>query len=257
MNLDLEDRRVLVTGSTRGLGLGIARSFLLEGAKVAISGRRSEAVKSAICYLSACCKEAKTLECAFDLTDSNAINSCLKRVSDEWGGLDILILNLGSGNSVSGLPGVGEWYRMLNLNLVAAMETLRLAVRFLALGKEPTVVFVGSIAGLECIGAPISYGSAKAALLHAMKASSRYLAASGIRVNMVAPGNVLFEGGTWDRKMIEHPLATQEMLNRQVPLKRFGTIDEIADCVLFLASNRASFVTGACLTIDGGQTYSY
>jgi 3-oxoacyl-[acyl-carrier protein] reductase len=257
MNLNLEDRRVLVTGSTRGIGFGIAKSFVLEGAKVAISGRQIESVKTAVSYLSVDCKQAKTLECAFDLTDSSAIDRCLNKISDEWGGLDILILNLGSGKSENGLPDSTEWCRVINLNLIAAMETLRLSVRLLALGKQPAVVFVGSIAGLECLGAPIPYGSAKAALHHAMKASARYLAPSGIRVNMVAPGNVWFEGGTWARKMVENPTATKEMLDRHVPFKRFGTIDEIADCVLFLASVRASFVTGACMAIDGGQTCSY
>ena len=254
MNLALKDRRIFVTGSSRGIGRGIAEAFLAERARVAVSGRDRVAVRRLLKEWTPKYGAEQLLGCAGDLTASTDIHRALNRIEKTWGGLDVLVLNLGSGRSVPGLAAAEEWHRVLGLNLVAAMETLRLAMDLLSRGKQPAVVFVGSIAGLESLGAPMPYGAAKAALRHAMKAAAQQLASMGIRVNMVAPGNIIFPGGTWDRKMTEAPEATAAMLESQVPLQRFGTIEEVAACVLFLASHQASFITGACLTVDGGQT---
>lgn len=254
MNLQLKNRRVLVTGSSRGIGRGIAEAFLAEGAKVAVSGRDRATIQRLVRAWAPRFGTERTLACNGDLTATAGISRALKRIEQAWGGLDILVLNLGSGRSLAGLAPAAEWQRVLNLNLVAAMETLRQAAELIALGRQPSVVFVGSIVGLESLGAPMPYGAAKAALRHAMKAAAQQLASKGIRVNMVAPGNIHFSGGTWERKLAEAPAATAAMLATQVPLQRFGTVEEVAACVLFLASRQASFITGACLTVDGGQT---
>lgn len=250
MNLNLRDKRVMVTGAGQGIGFGIARGFVGEGARVAIADRELQRLKKAAAEL-----KGDTLACLGDLTRPGAIKRTLAAVEKCWGGLDILILNLGSGRSVPN-PDVAEWNRVLALNLVSGMETLQQAVPLLSRGKEPAVVFIGSIAGIEALGAPIAYGAAKAALLHAMKSAARLLAPDGIRVNMVAPGNIFFPGGTWDKKLAENKKAVAAMLAGQVPLRRLGTIEEVVSSVLFLASSEASFITGACLVVDGGQTRS-
>jgi 3-oxoacyl-[acyl-carrier protein] reductase len=176
-------------------------------------------------------------------------------VKKAWGGIDVLVLNLGSGRSKPGLAAdAAEWERVLRLNLVAGAEMLRLATPLLAQGSDPAVVVIGSIAGLEALGAPWAYGAAKAGLTHLTRQSARHLASQGIRVNMVAPGNIFSPGGTWDLKMKEVPEATAAMLETQVPLRRFGTVDEVAAAVVFLSSRQASFITGVCLPVDGGQT---
>jgi 3-oxoacyl-[acyl-carrier protein] reductase len=136
------------------------------------------------------------------------------------------------------------------------METLRQATPLLSKGRNPAVVFIGSIAGIEALGAPIAYGAAKAALTHAMKSAARLLAPNGIRVNMVAPGNIFSPGGTWDKKLGENKRAVEAMLASQVPMRRLGGIEEVVAPVLFLASSKSSFVTGTCLVVDGGQTRS-
>ena len=250
MNLNLHDKRVMITGAGQGIGFGIARGFVGEGSRVAIADRELQRLKKAASEL-----KGGMLACPGDLTRPGAIKRTLATVEKFWGGLDILILNLGSGKSVPS-PDIAEWNRVLALNLVSAMETLRQAVPLLSKGNDPAVVFIGSIAGIEALGAPIAYGAAKAALVHAMKSSARLLAPRGIRVNMVAPGNIFFPGGTWDKKLAENKKAVEAMLAGQVPLRRFGTIEEVVSPVLFLASTRASFITGTCLVVDGGQTRS-
>ena len=250
MNLNLQDRRVLVTGASHGIGFGIARGFVDEGARVAITGRDLPRLKKAVSEL-----DANTIASSGDLTKPGAIRRILAKVEKCWGELDILILNLGSGKSIPSAD-AAEWNRVLELNLVSAMETLRQATPLLSKGRNPAVVFIGSIAGIEALGAPIAYGAAKAALTHAMKSAARLLAPNGIRVNMVAPGNIFSPGGTWDKKLGENKKAVEAMLASQVPMRRLGGVEEVVAPVLFLASSKSSFVTGACLVVDGGQTRS-
>ncbi len=122
--------------------------------------------------------------------------------------------------------------------------------------KRGAIIFVGSIAGVESSPAPLAYSSAKAALLNYVKNLARQVAEDGIRVNAVAPGNILFEGGSWVKHLEARREEVLRYIESEVPMKRFGKPEEIADAVAFLASARASFVTGACLVADGGQTRS-
>ena len=257
MDLQLGDKRVLVTGSSRGTGLGIAKGFLAEEARVTLTGREAKTLTQVSKRLKSIHGNDRVLDFRGDLQRTTAIQRLLRTIDKKWGGLDVLILNLGSGRSVPGLEVTeAEWHRVLTLNLVSSMETLRQAVPLLSKGHDPSITFIGSIAGLEILGAPVAYGAAKAALRHAMKSAARLLAPRKIRVNMVAPGNIFFEGGTWDRKLKENKKAVKKMLENEVPLRRFCTVDEVAAPVLFLSSRRASFITGACLVVDGGQTRS-
>lgn len=257
MDLELHDKRVLVTGSSSGIGIGIVEGFLAEKARVALTGRDAKNLSAAARRLKATHGNDRVVSIRGDLQRAAVRGRVLSTLEAQWGGLDILVLNLGSGRSVPGLEATeAEWNRVLTLNLTSAMEMLRQAAPLLGKGKHPSVVVIGSIAGLETLGAPIAYGAAKAALTHATKAAARLLAPSMIRVNLVAPGNVFFQGGTWDRKLKENKEAVRAMLQKEVPLGRFCTVEEIAAPVLFLASPRASFITGACIVVDGGQTRS-
>jgi 3-oxoacyl-[acyl-carrier protein] reductase len=255
MNLGLKNKRIIVTGSSQGIGFGICESFVREGARVMITGRNEPKVNVAKESILEAHEKAELLGFVGDLTSDSENGNLVSYVESEWGGVDVLILNLGSGRSVPGLTADSEeWRRVLELNLISGLATLRRCEALLKKGDSANVVVIGSIAGSEALGAPYTYGAAKAALQHATKAASRDLGRDGIRVNLVSPGNVFFEGGTWDLKLKDNRSSVESMLETEVPLRRLASVQEIADVVVFLASERAAFVNGAVVAVDGGQT---
>lgn len=168
------------------------------------------------------------------------------------GGLDILICNAGSGRSVPpGQETEAEWRRVLDENLYTTLNMISAARP--RLNKGGAIVCMSSIAGLAALGAPVAYSAAKAALNAAVKSLARPLAGEGLRINAVAPGNVVFDGGTWDNKLKQDHAGLQAMLAREVALARLGTPEEIAALTVFLASPKASFITGSVIVADGGQ----
>ena len=254
MDLNLKNSVVLVTGSSKGIGRAIAESFLSEGARVTISGRQRKDLDETYEELSAKFNPDNIMCFKGDLTDKESIKSCLKMVLNKWGAIDILIENVGSGKVNKKQDGK-EWHRVFQLNFGGAVEITSKAIPIMQVKKKGSIVFVASIAGLESIGAPLPYAAAKAALIAYAKNLSREVASKNIRVNTVAPGNVKFPGGRWEEIINENP-SILEMIKREVPMGRFGKPDEIASAVTFLASNKASFITGACVVVDGGQTKS-
>jgi 3-oxoacyl-[acyl-carrier protein] reductase len=179
-------------------------------------------------------------------------------VEKRWSRIDILVCNAGSGASVApGKETAAEWRRILDVNLFAATNMIEAARPIMSRGSgDRAIVCVSSICGLAALGAPVTYSAAKAALNATVRGLARPLAPEGIRINAVAPGNVLFEGGTWARRIADNKAAVDEMLSREVALRRMGKPEEIADLVAFLASPRAAFITGTVVVADGGQLRS-
>jgi len=250
----LHGKVATVSGSTRGIGKAIARRLLEEGATVYITGRNGARLGEA-------CGEFRgdfgDRARAFqgDLSGTGVIAGLLGKILEEEPRLDVVVANIGSGRSKPGWD-VDEalWREAFEINLFPAVNLVREAVRVMAPRGGGSIVLVSSIAGRERIEAPAPYAAAKAALQMFMKYTSAQVAPLGIRVNAISPGNVFFPGGTWDRKMKEDSADVTRYLKEVVPMQRFASPAEIAELVAFLASERAGFITGADVVIDGGQT---
>jgi 3-oxoacyl-[acyl-carrier protein] reductase len=170
-----------------------------------------------------------------------------------WGGIDIVVSNVGDGRSVPDpLPEAKQWQKVWDSNFETALSTARVFLPRLTTSTG-CLLFVSSITGLESFGAPVDYSTAKAAVCALAKNISRKLGGK-VRANVLAPGNVYFKGGVWDEKIKQDSDRVSSIIKTAVPMNRFGTPAEMADAALFLCSERASFITGAVLVVDGGQT---
>jgi len=250
MDLNLTDKRVVIAGSSRGLGLEIARAFHREGANLWLSGRSIESLQAASTELSG----SRWTVC--DLESEHGRKILRDEVARDWGRVDVLILNLGSGKSSHRTLEAdhAEWVRLWNLNFFSHVDLISRFSTMLKASTRGSIVGISSIVGRLRTLAPAAYSSAKAALENYALQASGELAESGIRYNLVAPGNVWIQGGRWEEIQKENPSLVETMIQRQVPMRRFATPNEIATATLFLASDAASFCTGSLLRVDGGQT---
>lgn len=253
MELCLNNKRVLITGSSRGIGYGIAKAFLDEGAIVALLDWEStRLIKSAEDLYKVYGKD-RILAFAIDCADALAWTKVIDEIDKVWDGLDIVIANVGDGRGPQdALPKADHFAASWRANFSTSEETARATLPMLE-ASVGCLLFISSIAGLESIGAPTDYSVAKSALIALTKQMARRLAPQ-VRVNCIAPGNVYFPEGSWDEKIKKDPQRIEALIQSTVPMKRFGTPDDIANAALFLCSVRAAFVTGSCLVVDGGQT---
>jgi 3-oxoacyl-[acyl-carrier protein] reductase len=251
MELELSGKTALVTGSSRGIGRAIAEALRAEGCRVAINARNSGRLQACASAIGA------ALAIVGDVADAGETRRVVDEAVRTLGGLDILVCNVGSGRSVP--PGDEtheEWQRVFALNLWSTTNTVEAAREALAAARG-VIVCVSSICGLEVVpGAPVTYSAAKAALHAYVRGIARPLGKVGVRINAVAPGNILFDGSVWSRKLTEDASAVQSMLERDVALARMGTPRDVAELVTYLASPRTSFATGGVWTLDGGQVHS-
>jgi len=257
MDLRLKGKVAWITGASRGIGYAVAERLAEEGCRIAICSRTAAPLEKARRTLERRFGKSRVLAIAGDSADASASSAMAAAIRRRFKRLDILVANVGTGRIAGGaFPSDADWDLALAQNLRSAIQAARHALPLLESSGSGSIVVIGSIAGAEDFGAPVAYAAAKAALHVWATALGRAAAKRGVRVNSLLPGNILFPGGTWEAKLKEDRRKIEAYVERSVPMARFGTPQEVADAAAFLASGRASFITGARLVVDGGQTRS-
>jgi len=254
MDLGLRDRVAIVTGSSRGIGRSTAVALADEGARVVLNARGGEALEQTAAELRA--RGATALAVAADVMAPEGCQRLLDATLAHFGQVDILVNNVGGGQAAGLDAPDAEWQEALDWTLWPSLRLSRLVVPHMRQRGRGVVVMVASIYGREW-GGRAGYQVAKSAEISLAKALARQLAPSGVRVLSVAPGSILFPGGSWARRQEADPAAMAAFVQQEMPLGRFGRPEEVADVICFLCSDRASLVTGACLPIDGCQGRSF
>jgi 3-oxoacyl-[acyl-carrier protein] reductase len=256
MNLDLEGKVALVTGSSRGLGLASARALVAEGCRVCLCARGEPSLQEAADDLRRAAGEDAVLAIAADLATAAGIEQVFAGVIQRFGGLDILVNNIGLGRGAGILDTPdAEWQEAFDQTLFPAVRASRLAVPSMRERGGGAIIMIASIYGREA-GGRMVYNAVKAAEISLAKSMAQQLARDNIRVNSVAPGSILFEGGSWWKRQQADPEGIAEFVRRDLPFGRFGRAEEVGEVVAFLASPRASWISGASLTVDGCQSRS-
>ena len=254
MDLERAGRSVVVTGASRGIGRAIAEAFAAEGARLTLVARTASDIEEAAAAIRSA-HGVEVLPLAADVTEPNAAARIVASAVEAHGGIDVLVNN--AGGSVRDGSTEERWDGTFELNVTSAVRLMEAARPHLAASAGGAVVNITSIYGRE-YGPPAApqYTATKAAEIAMTKTFAMQWAREGIRVNSVAPGSIAFEGGSWGRRMEQDPEGMARFVDEQIAGGRFGRVEEVAAAVVFLASARASWVVGACLNVDGGQSRS-
>jgi 3-oxoacyl-[acyl-carrier protein] reductase len=257
VDLGLTDKTAIVTGSTRGLGFAIARALLGEGCNVTICARGEAGLAEATAELRRIPGgEERVMAIQADLATDKGVADVVIRTVEAFGGLDILVNNVGLARGASITDTTDAvWQEALDQTLFPAIRATRMAVPHMRRRGGGAVVMIASIYGRES-GGRMTYNAVKAAEISLAKSLAQQLAIDNIRVNSVAPGSILFPGGSWHRRQLEDPAGIAEFVTRELPFGRFGRPEEIGAVVAFLVSPRASWISGASVPVDGCQSRS-
>ena len=257
MDLGLTDKVAIVTGSSRGLGLASARALVAEGCRVCLCARGEERLAEAALEVEAAARRPGMIATVqADVSTIEGVERVVEHAVEKFGGLDVLVNNVGrAGGSDLLDTSDAEWQAAFDETLFPAIRASRLAVPHMRQRGGGAIVMIASIYGREA-GGRMTYNAVKAAEISLGKSLAQQLAPMNIRVNSVAPGSILFPGGSWHRRQQTDPEGIAEFIRRELPFGRFGRADEVGAAVAFLASPRASWISGACVTVDGCQSRS-
>lgn len=246
MDLRLKGKVAIVTGASSGIGKAIALALASEGVSLAVCARREAQLREADQALRA--KGVDVYAASCDIGDAKALDAFLESAKSRFGRVDILVNNASAFGFTDDEAG---WNASLNIDILASVRATRKVTPWMAESGGGSIQFISSISGLEA-GSPAPYAAAKAALISYSKTLAISLAPKRVRVNTIAPGSIEFEGGLWANTKINSPARYKAILG-SIPWGRLGTPEEVADVAVFLASERARWITGECICVDGGQ----
>ncbi|MGY6552407.1 MAG: SDR family NAD(P)-dependent oxidoreductase [Erythrobacter sp.] len=248
MDLELAGKVAVVTGASRGIGRAIAKALAGEGAKLVLAARGKDALDAAAAEITASGSEVMAAPC--DVSDDASVRAMIDAALERFGRIDILISNA-SALAVGGAR--SDWEQSIAVDLMGAVRLVDAVLPGMRAQGSGSILLVSSVSGIEA--SPMDdygYTSAKAALNAYAKKLAINEAGNGIRANAIMPGSVEFPGGGWDMMRTQNP-PIYDMVRSSIPFGRLGRPEEIADAAAWLVSARAGWVTGAALSVDGGQ----
>ncbi len=257
MDLGLTGKTAIITGSSRGLGFACAQALAREGCAVTVCARGGAELEQAASSIAGVASGPdRVLAVQADVATADGIRDVTDRTVSRFGGLDVLVNNVGLARGGGLLETTDEqWEEAIDQTLFPAVRASRLAVPHMRRAGGGAIVMIASIWGRES-GGRMTYNAVKAAEISLAKSLAQQLAGDNIRVNSVAPGSILFPGGSWDRRLKADPEGMAAFVRRELPFGRFGRPEEVGEVVAFLVSPRASWISGACVPIDGCQSRS-
>lgn len=258
MDLGLKNKSAIVTGSSRGLGLASAKALAAEGCFVTLCARNESRLREAADEVGAVAGGAgRVLAVQADVSREDGVQRVIEQTAQTFGGIDVLVNNVGLGGG-AGLVDTtdAEWQEAFDQTLLPAVRASRLAVPHMQRRGGGSIVIIASIFGREA-GGRMTYNAVKAAQISLGKSLAQQLAPLNIRVNTLSPGSILFEGGSWWKRQQQNPAAIADFVARELPFGRFGRPEEIGNVVAFLASDRASWISGTSVVVDGCQSRAF